>query len=83
LAPDHPYIAISLRERANLYRDQGRHDEAAELYQRSLRLFEKSPEENRPNLVETVENYLLLLRKMAREDEALKLEERLKSLRRQ
>jgi serine/threonine protein kinase/tetratricopeptide (TPR) repeat protein len=81
LGPDHPYVGISLRERANLYRDQGRYAEAEPLYVRSLRIFEKNPEANRFNTAETLENYILLLRKMDRAQEALNLESRLKALR--
>jgi tetratricopeptide (TPR) repeat protein len=81
LGPDHPYVGISLRERANLYRDQGRYADAEPLYVRSLRIFEKNPDENRLNTAETLENYILLLRKMGRAQEALSLESRLKALR--
>jgi tetratricopeptide (TPR) repeat protein len=81
LGPDHPYVGISLRERANLYRDQGRYADAEPLYVRSLRIFQKNPEANRLNTAETLENYILLLRKTDRAQEALNLESRLKGLR--
>ncbi len=83
LGADHPYVGISLRERANLYRDQGKYAEAEPLYLRSLAIFDKSPGENQPNLAETLENYILLLRKINRPQEALKLESRLKTIRSQ
>jgi serine/threonine protein kinase/tetratricopeptide (TPR) repeat protein len=81
LGPDHPYVEISLRECANLYRDQGKYAEAEPLYLRSLQVFEKNPEENRLNVAETLENYILLLQKANRPEEALKLESRLKTIR--
>lgn len=81
MGADHPYVAIGCRELANLYRDQGRFDEEEDLYERSHQIFEKNPEENGPQAVETMENYILLLHKMNREGEALRLEGRLKTLR--
>jgi serine/threonine protein kinase/tetratricopeptide (TPR) repeat protein len=83
LGPEHPYVGIGLREQANMYRDQGKYAEAEPLYVRSLRIFEKNPEENRLNTAETLENYILLLGKMNRAEEARGLEVRLKTLRSQ
>ena len=81
LGPDHPYVGISLRERANLYRDQGNYADAEPLYVRSLQIFEKSLDENHLNMAETLENYILLLRKMNRTDEADKFDIRLEAIR--
>jgi serine/threonine protein kinase/Tfp pilus assembly protein PilF len=79
LGPDHPYIGTSLRERANLLRDQGKYADAESLYVRSLQIFEKSPDQNQ-NIVETMQDYILLLRKTNQTEEALKLEDRLKAV---
>ena len=81
LSPDHPYIGISLRERANLYRDTGRFTEAEPLYIRSFRIFEKNLDENDLQAIETLENHILLLRKMKRNGEASGLEKQLADIR--
>lgn len=78
LRPNHPYFGLGLRERANLYRDQGKYAEAEPLYVRSLHVFEK--EGNLPELAETLEDHILMLRKMNRADEVFKLEKRLKNI---
>ena len=79
LGPDHPYVGMSYRERARLYGEQGRDAEAAALYARALRLFEKRQEKN--DEIETLEYYVPLLKRMGRTGEALPLENRLKALR--
>jgi serine/threonine protein kinase len=81
LGSNHPYVGMSLRERANLYRDQGKYADAEPLYVRSLQIFEKSLDENHLHVTDTMENYILLLRKMNRAEEALKLDNRLKAIR--
>jgi eukaryotic-like serine/threonine-protein kinase len=81
LGPDHPFVGNSLRDRANLYRDQGKFADAEPLYIRSLQIFEKSLDENHLEVAETIENYILLLRKTNRTEEALKFESRLKDIR--
>jgi eukaryotic-like serine/threonine-protein kinase len=81
LGPDHPYVGISLRERANLYRDRGKYADAEPLYVRSLQILEKSLDENHKDVTETIEDYILLLRKMNRAEEALQLDNRLKAIR--
>jgi serine/threonine protein kinase/Tfp pilus assembly protein PilF len=80
--PDHPYVGIGLRERANSYRDQGKHADADPLYLRSLQIFEKKLDENHANMIMALENYILLLRKMNRTEEALKVENRLNGIQR-
>jgi len=67
-----------LKERANLYRDQGKYAEAEPLYIHSLQIFEKDLDEI--NVKDAMENYILLLQKTNRAEEALKLENRLKTI---
>jgi tetratricopeptide (TPR) repeat protein len=71
---------MSLKERANLYRNQGKYADAESLYLRSIQIFEKSPDEN-PNIRPAMEDYILLLRKMSRTEQALKVENRLNEIR--
>lgn len=42
LGPDHPYVATSIENLANLCRDLGKYDQAKDLYQRALTLSEKT-----------------------------------------
>jgi eukaryotic-like serine/threonine-protein kinase len=80
LKPDHPYIGISLRERANMYRDMGKNAAAEPLYVHSLQIFEKNPQENGPDVKETIKNYIILLQKMNRVEEVARLEKRLRAI---
>jgi len=41
LGPDHPYVVTSIENLANLYRNQGKYDQAELLYHRALTLAEK------------------------------------------
>jgi tetratricopeptide (TPR) repeat protein len=81
IGQDHPYVAYSFREHANLYRDNGPYGEAEILYQRSLEIFEKNMGPDHPNVVETLEQYARLLRKINRTDEAESLEAGAKTIR--
>ena len=42
LGPNHPDVARSLNNLAQLYRDQGRYADAEPLYKRALAIYEKS-----------------------------------------
>ena len=42
LGPDHPHVATSLNNLAELYRAHGKHAEAEPLYKRSLAIREKA-----------------------------------------
>jgi hypothetical protein len=57
LGPEHIYVAISLREQANSFRDQGDFAQAKELYDRSLSILEATVEPDHPEYVETREQY--------------------------
>jgi tetratricopeptide (TPR) repeat protein len=60
LGKDHPNVATSLNNLANLYRDTGRYAEAESLYHRSLEIKKKKLGKNH-HLVETILQNLLLL----------------------
>jgi len=81
LGPDHPHVAISLNNMAELYRSQGKYAQAEPLYKRSLAIREKALLPNHPFLAQSLENYAALLRMTRSEDQAAKLEARAKAIR--
>ncbi|MDD5036335.1 MAG: tetratricopeptide repeat protein [Methylococcaceae bacterium] len=56
LGPDHPYVAKSLNNLAELYRMQGRYAQAAPLFQRSLTIFEKALGPEHPDVATSLNN---------------------------
>ncbi len=56
LGPEHPDVATSLNNLAELYRDQGRYGEAEPLYQRSLAISEKALGPEHPDVAQSLEN---------------------------
>ncbi len=55
--------------------------EAEPLYKRSLAIWEKALGPDHPNVATSLENYVDLLRKMGRDEEAEKLEARAQAIR--
>ncbi len=78
LGPEHPDVATSLNNLAELYNAQGRYAEAEPLYKRALAIWEKVLGPEHPNVVAGLENYAALLRETGRSAEADKLEARAK-----
>jgi len=74
----HGDVAQSLRGLARALGHQGKYAEAEPLYIHSLQIFEKDLDEI--NVKDAMENYILLLQKTNRAEEALKLENRLKTI---
>ncbi len=60
LGPNHPDVAQSLNNLAELLRAQGNYAEAEPLYRRALEIFEKSLGKDHPN-AKTVRNNLEIL----------------------
>ena len=81
LGPEHPGVAHSLNDLAELYRGQGCYAEAEPLYRRSLAIREKvfGPEDS--DVATSLENYAALLRETGREDKAEEMEARAKAIR--
>ncbi len=81
LGPEHPDVATSLNNLAELYKAQGNYAEAEPLYQRSLAIWEKALGPEHPDVATSLENYAALLRQTARADEAERMEARAKAIR--
>jgi tetratricopeptide (TPR) repeat protein len=81
VGPNHPAVATSLNNLAELYRTQGQYAQAEPLYKRSLAIWEKALGPDHPNVAASLENMAALMRKMGRDDEAITLEQRAKHIR--
>jgi tetratricopeptide (TPR) repeat protein len=68
--PDHPDTAMSLNNLAELYRSQGRYDEAEPMYKRALEIYEKALETDHPDVATFLENMSFLYKKLNRNAEA-------------
>ena len=60
LGEDHPYVASSLNNLANLYNAQGRYSEAEPLYLQALELYKKLLGEDHPNTKTVKQNYEIM-----------------------
>jgi tetratricopeptide (TPR) repeat protein len=81
LGKDHPYMARSLYNLAELYQAQSRYAEAEFLYRRSLAIFEKALGPEHPHVAAICDNIAGLYREIGREDEAERLEARARRIR--
>ncbi len=81
LGPEHPNVALSLNNLAQLYQDQGKYADADPLYKRSLAILEESLGREHPNVTTALQNYAALLREMGRDAEADRLDARAESIR--
>jgi tetratricopeptide (TPR) repeat protein len=70
LGPDHPGVATSLDNLAELYREQGRYADAEPLYKRSLVIRQKSLGPNHPDVATGQSNLGLLYHKQGRYGDA-------------
>jgi len=78
---EHPYTAATLDNLGKLYDAQGRYAEAEPLYRHAIAIAEVTLDPERPDALTFLEGYSELLRKMKREDEAVKLESRVRAIR--
>jgi tetratricopeptide (TPR) repeat protein len=74
--PDHPNVALSLSNLAELYEAQKEYAKAEPLYKRSLAILEKKFGKDDPFLVPTLLNMASLYNNIGRKDEADRLMER-------
>jgi tetratricopeptide (TPR) repeat protein len=81
LGPEHPYVATSLNNLAQLYQAQGQYGKAEPLYQRALAIRDKALGPEHPEVATSFENYAFLLRSMGLPEKATQLESRAKAIR--
>jgi tetratricopeptide (TPR) repeat protein len=74
--PDHPNVALSLGNLAELYEAQRKYAKAEPLYKRSLEILEKKFGQDSPFLVPTLLNMASLYNNIGRENDAHKMMER-------
>ena len=81
LGPDHPDVATSLNNLAELYRTQGQYAQAEPLYKRSLVIWEKALGPDHPNVATSLENMAVLYRETGRVKAGQELEKRVLAIR--
>ena len=81
VGPEHPDVATSLNNLAELYRTQGDYAKAEPLYRRSLAIKEKALGPDHPNVATSLENLAALYRATKRSSEAQALERRAAQIR--
>ena len=74
--PDHPNVALSLGNLAELYEAQKEYAKAEQLYKQSLEILEKAFGQDDPYLVPTLLNMASLYNNIDRENEAQRMMER-------
>ena len=65
---EHPLVANSLNNLAELYRNQGKYTEAEPLYQRSIAILLATLGENHPNTQTVMMNYFRMLSQVSDEE---------------
>ena len=76
LGPEHPEVATSLNNRAELYYAQGKYSEAEPLHQRALGILEKALGPEHPNVASSLNNLAELYRAQGKYSEAEPLYQR-------
>ncbi len=76
VGPNHPSVAASLNNLAELYRTQGQYAQAEPLYKRALAIKEKALGPDHPKVATSLENLAALYRATKRDEEAKTLEQR-------
>ena len=76
VGPNHPAVATSLNNLAELYRAQGQYAQAEPLYQRALAIVEKALGPDHPEVAENLGNLTTLYRATKRDEESETLEQR-------
>ena len=79
LGVNHPHTASSYYNLAQLYAILGRHEEAALFYGKAFTIREHAFHSDHPTVRNTLRQYAASLRKLNRENEARKLEERMQA----
>ena len=81
LGPEHPDVATSLNNLADIHKARGRYAQTEPLYKRALSILEKALGQEHPNVATSLESYAVLLRKIGRDAEAERMETRAKKMR--
>jgi tetratricopeptide (TPR) repeat protein len=81
VGPDHPSVAQSLHNLAELYRTQGDYAKAEPLHKRALAIREKALGPDHPDVAESLESLAALYRETKRFTEAERFEVRAKEIR--
>ena len=68
-----PQLLTAANKLARLYQDQGRHEQAAPLYERALSIRERALGPEHPDVATCLENYALLLQTVGHSEEAAPL----------
>jgi len=76
VVPGDARLAFLFDNYATLLRDEGKYDQAEDLYKRALATWAKNQYPDNPNVAATLTNYAALLRKLNRTEEAQPLEAR-------
>ena len=76
LGPDHPYVAITLKNLADLYSKHGDYAKAEPLYKRSLIIWEKALGPNHPYVANCLHNLSQLYHAMGKDKEASEVDEK-------
>ena len=74
-------MASTLNNLAEVYRAEGRWEDAAPLYPRAIAIVEKALGPDHPTLAVLMENYAVVLRRAHRDAEALEMDERARDIR--
>ena len=83
LGPDHPDVAMSLTNLANLLSSTGDYAGARPLYERALTIYERAVGPEHPELAETLDGLAVTLRKLGEQKTATSHEARAKAIREQ
>jgi tetratricopeptide (TPR) repeat protein len=81
LGKNHPAVFTSLNNLAVLYHVQGRYEKAEDYYRRALGVAKHAVRPDDPNLLKTLESYGNLLRRMNRDADAERIDQRIEAIR--
>ena len=81
MGPEHRNVASTLNNLAEVYRAQGRWEDAAPLYPRAIAIAEKALGPDHPTVAGLLENYAVVLRRAHRDADALEMDERARDIR--
>lgn len=77
LGPDHPMVAVSLQNIAEILIARKKLKEAADVYRRCLTIYEKTSDVNNPQLIDSIGRYMCLLTTLGKRDEITDVRKRL------
>ena len=81
LGPEHPKVAVCLKNLAIFFHKQRKYLKAIPYYERAIEVMEKTIGENSLELVSLLEDYASLLNSMKKNKDALRIDNHAKSIR--